>query len=161
MTSNASGASPGGLHPDLQWALGRLARARAGAAVNLVVLLLAGLAAAGAGVFLARPSLEVALCGVFSALALAGGIAQWRLAARLVGNPGGLGRGSWRSVQRLLWSLFGAWAAICAVSLIHIAITGQVVVAPIYGAVLVALGFAGPCGALLDASRVATLITGR
>lgn len=161
-----SDSAPSAEHPDLAWARGRVTHARSGASVSLFVAIAASLGAVLIEVLLARPSIEVALTAAFSAVIVIGCLIQRSMAGTYLTTPvalglNKLGRTSWRKTITLLWAMFVALAVISIASLVHLAVTGQLIFTPIFGAILAAACFAGPSGALLDASRVTTLITGR
>lgn len=146
---------------DLEWARGRVTRAHTGATVGLYVAAAGGIVATLASVSLHRFWMEATFTAVYSAVIFAVCLVLRRSARTYLADPIKLGRQSWRKITMLLWTTLISLVVLSVATLVHLAITGELTLMPLFGAALAGGCLAGPAGALLDASRVTTLVTGR
>jgi len=146
--------------PDLEWAYGKLARARLWATIALGFALIAAFGLAAIGFYYAWTPFEKVLLGLSGVVVLLGGFLQLRRVSAQAADPASLGRQSKKQAMTLLWSVLGAHAAIAMAGMVATFTSGEIAFAPTLGFILSGVVLAGPCGAFLDASRAATQITG-
>ena len=164
LATQAAAVSPHGSaaarDADLRWARRKLLRAPFRAKISLAFALIAALGLGGIGFSLAWAPFEKLLLGLSGIIVLLGGILQLRLARGQAAAPATLGRRSNTRVMMLVWSMGAAHAAIAVTGMIYTFSSGEIVFAPTLGVVVSGVVLAGPCGALLDASRAASRLIG-
>jgi len=154
--SSAPGGSSG-----QEWADSKLSRAHLWSRVSLVFALIAAFILGGIGFYYEWALVEKVLLGLSAIVILAAGILQLRIARAQAADPATLGRQSKKRAMTLLWSVLGAHTAIAAAGMIHTFTSGEITFAPTLGFILSGLVLAGPCGTLLDVSRITVRLTGR